>query len=362
MGKDINLQIQAPTETTPLVPGIYPSPKSETPTHAIASEILNQPGQLEVRKGNTDNRLVHIAIVVSLIVNVILFLAKIAALVISGSLSVLASLLDSALDLTSQAVLWYSNKHAERRAHDYPAGKSRLSPLGILICATLMFAGAVEVIRQSVVTITGGLEGHLPTIDFSLIPILTLAIATSLKLGLYCICRFGRSIRSDPSIATLRQDHRNDIFSNIAAMVAGWITYNFPILWWLDAGAAIGLSLYIAWSWYENGREVLQQLVGAEADTEQMAEIYEITDAFKEKGVDVDWLRAYHLGHDVVVEVEIVMAPDAPLTLTHDTSLQMQQEIEQLDYVERAYVHVDYAHRDYDEHKKHSFYKSSFVV
>ena len=95
--------------------------------------------------------------------------------------------------------------------------------------------------------------------------------------------------------------------------------------------------------------------MGVEADTEIVSEISEIITRYEQHEVELDWLRCYYLGNGVVVEVEIVMPGHFTLHKTHDTSLALQQEIEKMDVVERAYVHVDYKHRDYDEHKHHSF-------
>jgi len=47
-------------------------------------------------------------------------------------------------------------------------------------------------------------------------------------------------------------------------------------------------------------------------------------------------------GPSYFVEVDIVMDPNAPLKQCHDVSQQLQDAIEDLPNVERAFVHVDY--------------------
>jgi divalent metal cation (Fe/Co/Zn/Cd) transporter len=47
-------------------------------------------------------------------------------------------------------------------------------------------------------------------------------------------------------------------------------------------------------------------------------------------------------GPSYFVEVDIVMNPDASLRVTHDVSQRLQDAIEELPDVERAFVHVDY--------------------
>ena len=68
--------------------------------------------------------------------------------------------------------------------------------------------------------------------------------------------------------------------------------------------------------------------------------------------VTMDILRAYHIGRNLLVEVEIIMPEHSTLIEVHDVSLDLQNKIEKFPYVERAFVHVDYLARDYDEHKR----------
>lgn len=51
------------------------------------------------------------------------------------------------------------------------------------------------------------------------------------------------------------------------------------------------------------------------------------------------------------MEVEVVLPEDMTVREAHDIGLSLQRKIEQLDSVERAFVHIDYLQRDYDEHK-----------
>ena len=56
----------------------------------------------------------------------------------------------------------------------------------------------------------------------------------------------------------------------------------------------------------------------------------------------IDTVRAYYSGPRIIVEVDVVMDPDATLRATHDVAEELQSKLESLPDVERAYVHVDY--------------------
>lgn len=72
----------------------------------------------------------RMAIHLSNMANVVLFIAKIYASIESRSLAVIASTLDSLLDLLSGFILWFTS-HAMKNPNQYhyPIGKKRMQPL-----------------------------------------------------------------------------------------------------------------------------------------------------------------------------------------------------------------------------------------
>lgn len=77
-------------------------------------------------------------------VNVLLLTIKIVAFVVSSSKAVLASLVDSIVDLLSQTVLAYAEKYIMEHSPDYPVGRSRLEALSVIACAFIMSMASVE--------------------------------------------------------------------------------------------------------------------------------------------------------------------------------------------------------------------------
>ena len=64
----------------------------------------------------------------------------------------------------------------------------------------------------------------------------------------------------------------------------------------------------------------------------------------------LDTVRAWHSGPRLIVEVDVVMAPEMSLKDTHDVAEELQMKLESLPDVERAYVHVDYETDHAPEH------------
>ena len=286
----------------------------------------------------------------SLEANVVLTVAKVAVAFQSGSLAVLASLIDSALDLISQIVLFAASARRKDRDVEYPAGRARLEPVGVVVCAMLMGVGSVYVIITSTEQLTDIVKGKNVHVALDSIngTIMVLAIVWKALLYAWISKRHSALSSSNPGVAAVALDHFNDVLSNlvavIAAVLAAWYGLDAA-----DPAGAIAISLYIAYSWLETSIEQVQHLVGRTADPEFLEELREAASTYSER-MQCDIVRAYHFGPRYLVELEMVMESSTPLRVSHDLALDLQQKIEAFDDVERCFVHVDYDFRDVDEH------------
>ena len=280
----------------------------------------------------------------TLSINILLFFLKLAATIQSGSLSVLSSLIDSALDLFSGVVIGISSYLIKRydRFH-YPIGRNRLEPVAIIITAAVMGTATLQIITSAIDDIvTGAID---PNINIFSGVIIGLTII--LKGGLYILCRQV----NNPSVQALAVDHRNDVASNIATLLFGLIgTYVHPIV---DPVGAILLSFYIIFNWIVVGYEQLKNLVGHTADRRFLSKLTWIAANHDRRIESVDTIRAYTFGVNYLAEVDIQLPPDMALKEAHDIGESLQQKLESLDEVERAFVHLDFEtlHSPSMEHK-----------
>ena len=88
------------------------------------------------------------------IANIALLGAKLAAITFSDSLSLIASAVDSALDLLCTLIIYTTSKLVQRRIkalnRRFPVGRRRLEPLGILVFSILMIVSFVQIFQESV--------------------------------------------------------------------------------------------------------------------------------------------------------------------------------------------------------------------
>jgi len=287
------------------------------------------------------------AMLIVFLANLLLVILKVYALIRTGSMAVLSSLTDSALDLASQLILFCVEQNANKPSENYIAGRTRLEPVGIIATAVLMAMAAVEVLREAVISLVANIKATTPfQPPLSWAAVTVLGVASVLNLF---VCILTKRMNT-PLMDTLREDAQNDVLSNAGALIAFGAAAANHQFWWFDQVGAILISLYIIMSWFCIAQEQTRKLAGVTASSEQIKIVRSICAEHKQMTLDI--LRAYHIGRLIMVEVEAIMDKSCTLETVHDECLSLQQHIETLSFVERAFVHVDYEHRGYDEHKR----------
>ncbi|KAF8941579.1 hypothetical protein BGZ58_005529 [Dissophora ornata] len=290
------------------------------------------------RRQRTSPRLVSLAINVSFLANVFLVLIKIWAVLKSDSLAVLASMIDSLMDLLSGAIIWYSaqRRNSTSDDHRYPVGKARMEPLGIIVFASVMVTSFMQVVLQSTERLLAGSDE--PPVDLGSVIMTLLGLNIIVKFALWVWCR---TMKDSSSVQALAQDHLNDVifnsFSTLFPVAGRFLGY-----WWLDAVGAIMLSMYIIAEWTRTCLHNIRRLTGQAANAAEIQQLTYMAYRFSNMIQAIDTVRAYYVGDGLIAEVDIVLPPETPLSLAHDLGESLQGALERLDTVERAFVHVDY--------------------
>lgn len=291
---------------------------------------------------------------VSFAVNMVLFCIKTYIFASTGSLAVLASLLDSSVDLLAQGVLMITNRMADRPRDTYqtlyPAGVSRVEPIGVIVCAVTMCIGAFMVICRSAFDLymVYGAGGQLPDVNLTMESGSFLACLIGLKAVLWRWCRT-QAGKGNVSLDAVADDHRNDVASNGVALAAAAVASVWKNAWATDPVGAVLISTWIILAWCATVKEQADLLVGKAADPTFLELIRELVETH-DPCVALDTIRAYHFGPKFLVEIELIMASDTPLIESHDVGILLQHKIENLEDCERCFVHIDYQHREDDDH------------
>ena len=252
-------------------------------------------------------------------------------------MAVIASTVDSVLDLGSGAILFCSGRMAARvDKANFPVGKSRYEPVAILLFACLMGSASFQIITEACQTLTDTVR-VVPSITPTVLGILAATVA--LKAALLAWCR--ALAPTSPSCAALALDHFADVVTNSGTLAAVLVSSRFPEAWFLDSAAAIFLALVMLVIWSRAAREQMLMLTSQTATPEQISRlVYVALSHEPEKVKFVDTVCAYSVGNRLQVECDVVLDEDMPLKEAHDVGENLQRRLETLEDVERAFVHL----------------------
>lgn len=288
---------------------------------------------------------IKLAIHATFWVNVALFVAKTFASVESLSLSIIASTLDSFLDLLSGSVIFFASWIVNGRSRElkFPGGTSRIEPLAVLIFAVAMFTATTQLLIRSAETLATG----NPENTIGWVPMGIIAFTVVIKIVLWAYCA---TVKNSESVEAMMIDNRNDVITNSYGLVM--IFFASRYYWWMDPLGAIGMSLYIMFIWFCTGYRNVKVMSGMSATPDFLNQVVYLAYNHHPSVVAIDTVRAFHLAYDYLVEVDIVLPQTMTVEEAHDIGEALQDKIEMLENVERAWVHIDYEYSHKPEHKR----------
>ena len=231
----------------------------------------------------------------SLAVNIALFCTKLIISILSKSVAIFASLIDSLFDLGVQWVMFYIDKRINKQRgesdisrhklddreisiHKYPVGRTRLEGVGTIIVSTAMIILSLLIIGESCIILYDYFaHNKIAIVTFDFYSMITYLIIIVIKFLLWLFCRRKKLVSKSSLVAALASDHRNDVFSNSVALVAAYLaSINDGFLWYCDSIGAILISAFIIYDWHGSLKDAMQQVVGITADKEYYDIAYDV--------------------------------------------------------------------------------------
>jgi cation diffusion facilitator family transporter len=283
------------------------------------------------------------ATVVSSSVAAVLTLIKLVLGIASGSVAVLASAVDSVLDMFVSIFNYFAISNSEKPADKiFNYGRGKIEALASVIEGTIITISGLFLLYQAVdKAINGEVSQYL---DISIyVMIISLIITISLVLYLNHIAKKTNSmvIKADAL------HYKTDVFSNIAVLVS-LILVTFTGYELIDVFVGGGIALYIIYSAYELIHDGILVLLDRAVDEELVKKIEQIIK-------DNDRVNAYHLlktreaANQTFVEVHLVFDCIITLMDAHRASDSIEHKIKKLDKNRNWIINI---HMDpYDDFK-----------
>lgn len=226
-----------------------------------------------------DNDLIKSASYASVIVAIVIMFVKFYAWSTTYSNSILASLVDSALDITSSVINLLVVTVALKPPDDnHRFGHDKFQDLAIFSQSIFFFASGIFILSYSGRSLylqeaPGNPELGVNTMYLCILLTLILVLYQS-----YVVKHTGSKI-----VEADKLHYFSDFLSNIAVVASLYLSSRF---WYIDAITGVGIALYIMKASYALFREAIHNLADEEFDNKERDKILKIISAFQEaKGV-----------------------------------------------------------------------------
>lgn len=238
----------------------------------------------------------------------------------TGSLSVMASLVDSLMDAAASLINLLAVRYSLKSPDDdHQFGHGKAEALAGLGQASFIAGSAIFLIIHAAERL--GNPQALKDIDTGIWVMLFALAATLLLLAVQ-----GYVIRKTNSTA-IRADalhYKTDLLTNAGTMLAlFFVAAGWPML---DTLFAAGIAGYILLSAWHIGQEAMQILMDRELPEETRLQICEIAQAH-EKVLGVHDLRTRQAGHTILIQLHLDLDERLPLLEAHSVAKQVENRI-----------------------------------
>jgi len=256
---------------------------------------------------------------VSIIVNFLLFLLKMWASVVSGSIALAADAWHTLSDSLSSVAVVIAAKLASKKADkEHPFGHGRWEQIASFFIAVILAVIAYSFLDNSIRNFW-----NKESVEYGKIAIVVTAVSIIVKelLAQYAF-HIGRKT-DNSSVKADGWHHRSDALSSVVVLVGILFAKQF---WWIDSVLGIIIALMLFFAAFEILKESINKILGEEADKEL---INKLTNEIK--NIYYDDLKVHHLHiHNYVSHKELTFHIRLNKDLTIEKGHKIASDIEEL--------------------------------
>lgn len=265
-------------------------------------------------------RLLKLATYASVTVALILIALKSSVWLMSGSVSLLASLIDSLMDAAASIINLFAVRYALKPAnHEYRFGHGKVEALAGLAQSAFITGSAVLVLLQGIDRLL-----HPRPLDSAWLGIAVMVFSIVATLGLLMIQSYVIKRTGSTAIRADSLHYRSDLLLNASIIVALLLAaYGIHRA---DAFFGLAIALFIAYSAVQIGRDAVQILMDRELSDEVRDEALSLARSV-EGIVNVHDFRSRQSGHDWFMQMHVEISAQTPLLEAHDLGERVRDRI-----------------------------------
>lgn len=271
----------------------------------------------------------------SVVSNILLVLSKGAVGFVTGSVSILAEAIHSAVDLGAAVIAYAAIRVAARPPDDAHAyGHGKYENVSGTVEALLIIAAAIYIAYEAIIRIVHGTE--IERLGLGMTVMLVSAVANWLVSA-----RLFKVARETDSIALEADGHhlRLDVYTSLGVLAGLTAVYLTDIVL-IDRLLGLTVAVWIGWIGFRLSGKCLGPLVDLQLPLHEVERIMSIIDS-DERVRGHHKLRTRKAGAERHVDVHLLVPRDMSVTEAHDLAEQIENKIrEEFDNV-RVLTHVE---------------------
>jgi len=285
----------------------------------------------EPARGDLTRRAAYASVTVA----AILLGLKAFASVATGSVAMLGSLADTALDLLSSLVTLYAVGLAAQPADDdHRFGHGKAEAIAALLQTLFIIGSAVAIAVKAAVEL-----GHHAVIERPGVGIGVSLVGVMLTLGLVVYQRGVVRATGSIAIATDAVHYRSDLFLNLAVVAAMGLE-SLAGVHGADALFGLGIAVYLAWNAVASARAAVDMLMDREWPETKRQTLLEVV--ARHPRVDgVHELRTRSSGVTDFIQFHVWLAPDMTVACAHDIVDEIEADLAGAFPGAEILIHVD---------------------
>ena len=282
-------------------------------------------------------RLEKKATVVSTSVAALLVIIKMTVGVFSGSIAVLASAIDSLLDLTVSLFNYFALHNAEKNPDEsFNFGRSKIEPLAAVIEGTVITLSALFILYEALVKIA-----HPREMNFMSEAIWVMLVSIIITAFLVTFLNYVAKKTNNMVIKADALHYKTDLFSNGAVLIAlALISMTGEQL--IDPILGIGIAVFMIYSSLPIIKEGVLMLLDAALPEEDIKRIKNILES-DEVSTNYHFLQTREAGSHIFISVHVVFNVSISLYDAHLVSDKLELKIKKLfeDKEVHVIIHMD---------------------
>jgi len=270
-----------------------------------------------------------------------LAILKLATGLVTGSMAVLASAIDSTLDIVMSGVNFLAIRQAEQPADEsHPFGHGKFETIATLVQSVFIAISGGWIIFESVGRLLDGVEiVHLG----SGISVLLFSTVAS-----FAISRFLRRVARETESPALQADSLHfamDVYTNLA-LVVGLAVLGFFHLPKLDPILSILVALYILFEAFKLVRQSMRDILDEQLPDQVRQEVTRLIEAHQGDLLDFHDLRTRRAGSQKIMDFHLTVCKHLSVEEAHDIADHLEQRIQEEIRGADVIIHIEPCRRE----------------